>query len=163
MLTPEIYVILFVIATSLAAFFYFKRTKANCGHKTRLIGKINAYRRTTKVKLEPNKDGDIEYCLKCLGDMTIKCASCENPIFIGEPVKLHSPKDDSFEVPEEAHIHKEDPLTVVVCRRMGCANAEPGHDGFWVPPGKIKDKSNFKKQSRIGAPKAKGGVVPVTY
>lgn len=155
--------LVFVIIVFVATFLYFKRTKARCGHKTRLSGAIYAYERATKVKLEPNENGNIEYCLKCLGDMTIKCAYCKNPIFIGEPVKVYSPKDDNFQIPKEAHIYKEEPLTVVACRRLSCANKKNGHDGFWVPPGKVKSKSNFKEQSRIGAPKAKGGVIPVTY
>lgn len=163
MSTPEIYMLVFVIVVFVAVFLFLKRTKAECGHKTRLSGTINAYGRSTKVKLEPNEDGDIDYCLKCIEDMTIKCAWCEKPIFIGEPVTLYSPKNNDFDFPDDAHVYKENPLTFVGCRRMGCANSKPSYDGFWVPPGKVKKKSKFKEESEIGAPKAKGGVLPASF
>jgi len=76
-------------------------------------------------------NGEVEYCLGCLGKMTILCAWCKEPIFIGEPVTLYTPRDGS--VPNHAKIHDENLLQLVGCLRWNCAESGADRAGFWMP------------------------------
>lgn len=105
---------------------------AICGHGTRREGEVSAYGKTRKIKMPLNDDGKADYCLDCIGKMTIKCAWCERPIFIGDQVTLKRPAT-SFEMPEGAVIHSQNPPILVGCLRLDCTESEADRAGFWLP------------------------------
>lgn len=88
------------------------------------------------MKIPLAKNGRPDYCIECIGKMSIKCAWCGHPIVIGELITLHIPKKDS-KVPDYAVHYTEDGVNALVgCSRMSCAD---GYDlcGRWLPPGKV--------------------------
>lgn len=108
-----------------------------CGHMTKIKGKVSAFGETTTITV-PVEDGKTLYCHDCLGKMTIRCAWCENLIFIGFPITLYTPKDpNNFEVPKGAHVHSQNPLTLVGCLSRDCADIGADRAGFWHPPGEV--------------------------
>ena len=118
----------------------FRRTyTANiCGHKTKQEGHMSNGENMTNMKMPLAENGNPDYCLECIGDMSIKCAWCGKPITIGSPVTLYTPKEE-FEIPEHAvHYTKNDSKALVGCSGRGCAI--PGFDicGKWMPPGEVK-------------------------
>lgn len=95
-------------------------------------GAISALDETIHLRLPKEKPP--EYCLDCLENMTIRCAWCELPIFIGNPVTLYvSPEDIGLKLPPGAVVYKENPRQVVGCLRMACAQSGADRSGFWVP------------------------------
>lgn len=107
------------------------RVLAKCGHKTKLKDKVSAFGETiiTEIKC---RNGKVEYCHKCLEKMTIKCAWCAKPIFIGDPVTLYS--STSLEkMAEHVVIFSEELMQVVGCGRSSCAQTGADYVGIWVP------------------------------
>ena len=113
-----------------------KNYSANCGHKTKLHDKVFAFGESTSTQL-PIKDGEIDYCHRCIEKMAIRCAWCGHTIFIGDPVTLYSPRDENFDVPEHAMVYCKDPLQLVGCLRWNCADSSADRMGFWLPPGVV--------------------------
>jgi len=112
---------------------FFRRHRATvCGHRTRLIEKVNIYGEEMKLLVSKNH----EYCQQCLADMSIKCAWCGQYIRVGDPITLYSPSKD-FKVPEHAVVYKKDPLQLVGCLRFNCAISGVDRCGFWQPPGVV--------------------------
>lgn len=134
-------------------------TASKCGHKTRLAGKVKAFEQEIHIKMPKNKEGAVDWCLDCVGNMTIQCAWCENPIFIGEPVTLYSPCDE-FEVPEHAVVYNEDPLQLVGCLGWDCASTGGDRAGFWVP-GKDGKGRVYRVLTPFEATIASGGLSAV--
>ncbi|MFZ2072640.1 MAG: hypothetical protein WAV10_03100 [Minisyncoccia bacterium] len=109
---------------------------AKCGHETKEIDIVSAFGEKTETKV-PIKNGEIEYCHKCLDKMAIRCAWCGRPIFVGDPITLYSPTDKNFKIPEYAVVYNKDPLQLVGCPRMDCAESGCDYAGRWVPPSTV--------------------------
>ena len=80
-----------------------------------------------------------EYCHACLEKMTILCALCEKPIFIGAPVSIAETSDEKFVLPKGAVACEYDPLKFITCLRPTCS--EPFYlSGYWHPPGIVHNE-----------------------
>lgn len=87
-----------------------------------------------KMPLSDNERPD--YCLECIGKMTIQCAWCDGPIYIGSPITLYTPKE-GFVIPEHAIRHNENSREKLVgCMRRGCGEMV-AMCGYWMPPGEV--------------------------
>ena len=92
---------------------------------------------TPIIQMPCAENGSPDYCLECIGNMTIKCAWCGNPITIGRPITLYVP-DKDFKVPDYAVRYIEGGVNALVgCFRMTCADGR-GLSGHWLPPGKVE-------------------------
>jgi len=128
----------------------YKATK--CGHRTKQTGRVSAFGQSTVMKMPKNKVGSVDYCLDCIGIMTVRCAWCCDPIFIGSSITLYSPgpregffssreptdaqekrKQKDFALPDGAVIYFEHPLTLVGCLGWNCADTGADRAGFWLP------------------------------
>lgn len=117
----------------------FRRTyTANqCGHRTKLEGPMSDGESVSLMKMPLAENGRPDYCIECIGKMSIKCAWCGHPIAIGDLITLYIPKKD-YEVPNYAVRYSEGEADALVgCSRMNCAD---GCDlcGRWMPPGEVK-------------------------
>jgi hypothetical protein len=123
-----------VLWTSFLNIFKKKYVGNVCKHRTLLSGEIRAQSEGFLMKMPLEENGSPEYCLECIGKMSIRCAWCGEPIFIGDPVTLYKPVE-TFDVPEYA-VPYGDSKCFVGCLRATCAD---GCDraGFWVPPGEV--------------------------
>ena len=110
----------------------FRYTATKCGRRTKRSGSVSAFGCTTIIKMPKNESGSVDYCLDCIGKMTIQCAWCGNPIFIGDPITLYEPRDN-FKVPEYAVVYNKGPLQLVGCLGWNCANTGADRAGFWLP------------------------------
>ena len=109
-----------------------------CGHQTKLKDRVSAFGESRGYRLIPHQ-GKVEYCHQCLAKMTIRCAWCGKPIFIGSPITLYSPsKPKEFAVPEYAVVYDANRLVLVGCLRWECAETGADRMGFWVPPGVVE-------------------------
>lgn len=112
-----------------------KNVLAQCGHLTKREDRLTAFGDTIFCKIPIDKNGRTPYCHCCLEVMTIRCAWCGSTIFIGDPVTLYSPADDSQEMPDYAVKYGND--AYVGCLRWNCAESGADRSGFWYPPGKV--------------------------
>ncbi|MEI8103969.1 MAG: hypothetical protein WCG84_03675 [Candidatus Moraniibacteriota bacterium] len=108
---------------------------AGCGHKTRQKDTLAAFGKTIIMKIFFDEDGSTSHCHRCLEKMTIRCAWCGLPIFIGDPVTLYSPRDKDMEMPEYAVRYKNNAF--VGCLRWACADSGADRSGFWYPLGEV--------------------------
>jgi hypothetical protein len=115
---------------------------ADCGHKTFEEGSIKAFgeKRKSKIKLSFSR---MTYCFKCQKKMIIKCAFCEKPIFIGDPIVLIPPRNRFFQLPARAIIYSKKPVLLIGCLRMDCIDKNNSQKAFWFPPGKVKKVPSF--------------------
>lgn len=119
--------------------FMRKSYKANiCGHKTKLRGVMKFEGDSTIMRMLPQENGSPDYCLDCIAKMTIKCAWCGSPIWIGRSITLYAPTK-KFKIPEYAvrytdHGH----LELVGCLRSMCAMTGADMCGLWLPPGRVE-------------------------
>lgn len=129
-----------------------------CDHETKQKGFINNGESESIMEMPLTKNGKPDYCLACIGKMSIKCAWCGKPISIGSPVTLYSPgptdylffssegrskvqterEQENFEVPKHAVVYSEDPLLLVGCLGLGCADTGADICGRWMPPGEVE-------------------------
>jgi len=100
-----------------------------CHHNTKREGEIAAFDRKIWMKMPLNKDGGVDYCLSCIAAMTIRCAWCKEPIFIGDPVTLSLPIDKNL-IQKGAVIY--DGL-YVGCLRQDCTDSGSNGSGFLLP------------------------------
>lgn len=107
-----------------------------CRHRTKKIGKVVAHGESHIMSMPLSENGNPDYCLDCIAKMSIKCAWCENPIHVGDPVTLYIP-NESFKVPEHAVRHDKDERCLVGCLGWNCADSGADRQGFWIPPGKV--------------------------
>lgn len=107
-----------------------------CGHRTKKTGRFVSYGEGCITSMPLSENGNPDYCIDCIGKMSIKCAWCEGSIHIGDPVTLYAPQE-SFKVPEHAVRYHNDPKCLVGCLRWNCAETGGDRAGFWVPPGKV--------------------------
>ncbi len=117
--------------------FWSKKVQAQCGHQTRTVVLLHIYEEERFLQLPLDDDGTTPACWDCLEKMTIRCAWCGKPIFIGDPVTLNSPADGALCIPQYAVVYSCRPLRLVGCLRMGCANSGAERAGFWQPPGEV--------------------------
>ena len=103
-----------------------------CKHRTKLVGTVSALGRTTTTKMKLNSGGSVDYCLDCIGRMSIRCAWCGNPIFIGDPITLYTP-EGNFRVSDWMVTYSKKPLQLVGCLGLDCADTGADRAGFWVP------------------------------
>src|SRR3990172_973724 len=120
-----------------------------CGHTTAIKGPISAFGESIIISMPPKENGSVKYCLACIEKMTIRCAWCGKPIFIGDPITLYVPASH-FTVPDYAVPYTEedprriDPVSIkeparyVGCLGWECALSGVDRVGFWYPPGKVK-------------------------
>lgn len=113
-----------------------EKYQAKCGHLTSQKATLNAFGEKCEIKILSPKD-EIEFCHDCLEKMTIRCAWCGKPIFIGDIVTLYTPNKD-FKIPNYAITYSKDPLQLVGCGRTNCAETGADYCGNWLPPGKVK-------------------------
>lgn len=99
-----------------------------CGHQSALCGTIFAHNESTGIRMPFNNEGTTDWCLDCIAKMTIQCASCGNPIWIGSPIALIV-LDDSDKIPFHAVLHEGG---FVNCLRGDCADPCM-RSGFWLP------------------------------
>lgn len=108
-----------------------------CSHRTKGQGPVSAYGQTLMCNIPLNKDGSVDFCLDCIGKMSIRCAWCGEAIFVREPITLYTPRPE-FKVPEHAVVYQENPLQLIGCLRMGCADSGADRAGFWLPGDDVK-------------------------
>lgn len=118
--------------------FMRKTYKANvCGHRTNRTGITTSFGETIITTMPLAKNGKPDYCLECIGKMAIKCAVCESPIHIGDPITLYT-LDGKYEIPKHAVRYDKDPQCFIGCLHSGCSDSGINRQGFWVPPGKVE-------------------------
>lgn len=61
-----------------------------CGHRTYVSGSVEIFGKHVAFRL-PVKDGQTDYCLDCIGGMTILCTECGGLIVVGDAVTLRAP------------------------------------------------------------------------
>ncbi len=106
-----------------------------CPHRTKKMGLIKVHGRERIMSLKENDSGGFDYCIACIAKKTIRCAWCGNPIFIGDPVTLYSPKK-GVKMPDHAVRYK-DTDCYVGCLGWDCAETGGDRAGFWAWPGKV--------------------------
>lgn len=129
-----------------------------CGHPTKVKGRVSAFDVTGTTRMPLNDDGTTDYCLDCIGKMAIRCGWCGEPIFIGDPVTLYSPRSvekfnaawegefafptvtdeaTGLRLPETAVVyqptHGRSYPTIVGCGRVTCADTGADYAGTWLP------------------------------
>lgn len=102
-----------------------------CGHQTASKGLIHAYGESSFVTMHVTGRKTVDYCLDCLEKMTIRCAWCDRPIFIGDEVTLYAPAEGCI-VPEHAVVYQTFPMQLVGCLRWDCARDLKDRAGFWI-------------------------------
>ncbi len=142
------YITLNAINVALFKFFlrtFGKKVIAGCGHYTYLkdVVTFNGFASVIKIT-----DKNVPYCHKCLEKMTIKCAWCGNPIFIGNRITLFSAKE-IFKIPEYAVKNEDFPGGYVGCDRMSCCDMLGELIAFWTAPRKIELTDEYKKTLRL--------------
>ncbi len=107
-----------------------------CGHPTKKTGRITPFSETLTMSMPLVENGNPDYCLDCISKMSIHCAWCAHPIYIGKPVTLYAPQEH-FLLPEHAVRYRDDPRCFVGCLRRDCSDGGIDRAGFWMPPGKV--------------------------
>lgn len=110
-----------------------------CKHNTRMAGKVRAFGESRVIEVPVHMNGDRDYCLDCLSRMTILCAWCRKPIFIGDPIMLNAPDPEGEFLPPEAVVHNGQFVGCIRCC-LRCAESGEGPDGFWMPGADGKGK-----------------------
>ena len=88
------------------------------------------------MPLEEN--GSPDYCLDCIGQMSIRCTWCGGAIHVGDPITLYSPVGE-FTPPEYAVVYDGGKKQAFVgCLRWDCAESGVDVCGSWSPPGKVE-------------------------
>ena len=112
--------------------------KCKCGHHSKLEKEVHVHGKTEKLKLNYKPFRRPPYCLDCIEKTAIICPWCGKPIFIGDIITLYTPKDKNFKIPAGAVVYTKDPLRLVGCQRMNCAESAADYCGIWEAPGVVK-------------------------
>ncbi len=108
-----------------------------CKHPTRVSGEIKSFSETCFMEMPLSENGCPDYCLNCISNMTIRCAWCGTPIFIGDPITLYEPADQ-YQIPNYSVKFLESKIEYLVgCLRYDCAISGADRKGFWMPPGEV--------------------------
>lgn len=131
------------IAIATTRFFiviFRKKVVSKCGHTTYLKDVVvyDEIPRIIKINTQTPR-----YCHKCLQKMTIRCAWCGNPIFIGDRITINSPQE-TFVIPSYAIKRATYPNGLIGCTRMSCCDMIGEMIGFWMPPGKVELTEEYK-------------------
>lgn len=114
----------------------------HCGHLVSQVrGKVTAFDETRTCIIPRDSDGHLPYCHACIGSMTVRCAWCGLPIFIGDMVTLYfvgGEKPDQ-KIPDHAVILDAKSRTLVGCSRISCADSGADYAGFWIPADKQRN------------------------
>lgn len=102
---------------------------AGCGHETPLVFELVVNDHPHEFSWD--KPGAPPLCKDCWAAISIRCAWCGNGIFPGNPVMLYTPKQD-FQLPEYAVVVTENPVRVVGCLSMHCADSGADMAGHWT-------------------------------
>lgn len=124
-MNKKVFYLFQVVWLSISFPFSKSYTATKCKHRTKAKGQIkllNGKRDILTMKV--SGDGTLEYCLKCISKMAIKCPLCHSPISIGDPITYR-----------EAEGFKE-PL--ICCFNLDCVHAYIPN-GFWMPPGMVSE------------------------
>jgi len=113
-----------------------KKAIAKCGHFTKRKDKIFAFDEECEIEIL-GKDQP-EFCHRCLEKMTIRCAWCGKPIFIGDIITLYSPSKKNKQMPEYALVHDVKTNSFVGCGRTSCADSGCDYCGYWGTKGVIR-------------------------
>lgn len=126
-----------VLLLNLSAFARKDYIAKVCGHSTKQSGEQFSLGDNYILNMPLSENGDLDYCLDCVAKMSISCAWCGEPIHIGDPITLYTPKPD-FEIPKHAVRYSEHENKLIGCTRLTCADLGAGdRQGFWIPPGKV--------------------------
>lgn len=142
----------------LLGLIYGRAVGSVCGHPTDLKGKVSAFGGDIITHIRKTEGGTTPYCLECLGRMAVRCGWCGEPIFIGDPITLYSPRaverfnekwkenlpfklvDDEatgLKLPETAIVYQptegRSHPTIVGCGRVSCADTGADYAGTWLP------------------------------
>lgn len=108
-----------------------------CGHSTHIQGRMSHFGETTIMEMPFSTGGRPDYCLDCIGKMSIKCAWCGSIICIGSPITLYVLRESEIPAPH-AVPYAEHPRSFIGCLGWDCANSGADRQGFWMPPGKVE-------------------------
>ncbi len=114
----------------------FRKTyQANkCGHITKRKGLIYDGHKKICWEIPLIDNGNPNYCLDCVGNMSILCAWCNQPITVDSLVTLYDYNKD-FIIPDHAVRYD---TALVGCIRQNCAHKKEDARGVWIAPGKVQ-------------------------
>ncbi len=114
----------------------------HCGHLvSQAQGNTTAFDENRTCTIPRDSDGHLPYCHACIGSMSIRCAWCGLPIFVGDMVTLHSVggKKPDQKIPDHAVILDAKSRILVGCARVNCADSGADYAGFWIPADKQRN------------------------
>lgn len=92
------------------------------------------------ITLPLNETANVDYSVAEITAITIQCAWCAKPIFVGDYVTLYGYRGNRDSLAPHIVIYDDSPLRVVGCLRMACAETGADYQGMWQPdpenPGK---------------------------
>lgn len=141
----RIFNIFAITATIFFVRIFRKKVLAKCGHETYLKDVViyNEIPKIITIGIEKPS-----HCHQCLQKMTIRCACCGNPIFIGDRITINSPQN-TYVIPKYAVKHNTYPTGLIGCTRISCCDMLGEMIGFWLPPGKVELTQEYKKASGL--------------
>jgi hypothetical protein len=110
-----------------------KKVMAKCGHMTRMKGRLRSGKESISIELKLS-DGRPAHCLDCLNKMSILCARCGRPIFVGDPISVLLPRGWT---PHEQAVACPDYPGLITCVRSDCTPIYCVM-GAWWPEGRIR-------------------------
>lgn len=108
------------------------RYTAMCGHKTKDPARLSFAGWKSGLVSLPRQQEKIYYCSSCLERMTVLCAWCCRPIFVGEAVTAYQPLEN-FEPPLLAQVYEKDSTRLIGCSRPDCLSSPTDIIGRLVP------------------------------
>lgn len=97
-----------------------------CGHMTLVSGSVTIFGKRVAFRL-PVKDGKTDYCLDCVGRMTVYCHQCLRPVIVGDELAWTK---ETADVPAvDGGVYNR----YTCCRKCGSERA-----GVWVLPGRTQ-------------------------
>jgi len=108
-------------------------TATTCGHKTKARGFMNDDDYTSVITTPLAENGIPDYCINCIGNMSINCAWCGNLITIGDPITLYLPQE-TYQIPNYAvpYTRSDTKNALIGCLKWRCPKNPNDRAGFWV-------------------------------
>jgi hypothetical protein len=117
-----------------------------CGHMTNAEDFLEYEGERAVLELKIDESGETFYCHKCLQEMTIKCAWCGKPIFVGAPVTLYkAAENEEKNLPVYAVLFNKEENTYLGCWRKDCCEKKEDIVGQWHPDNKVYMKDTLKE------------------
>lgn len=135
-----------------------------CLHVTQVRGVVDALGEARSMRV-PVKRGTTEYCLDCIGKMTIRCVWCGGTIWVGDPITLYAAGEegDGRSARPDATSYQEDEHDewgrYIGCLRVGCAVTGGDRSGFWVIPGRVERVPTAWELSQADLARGGDGIV----